>query len=303
LKFSSWLGSAAIVGVFTASFLWETDLMWFEEGFAFGLMATMWLWGWRRARPTKLHPLYLQNNPGIGLVRLAFWASIAWCVFTLAFFGDPSIRGIWYIFYIVLAVGGIKVFGIMGAKALGVRLRVDVYERKNFAAALLVSAFILSTGLIAGGSMWGSLTEGSMMYGGPFELLPSYYEGTWISPWFFMMGWVILFLTMKLWFIREKSVSGSGLRRDRSIADGRAAATYCLGCAIPLTDAVAGDYYGLADSFIGFAAIAFPVLVHEVFRPPSVEHERDPQEPWYYVGFGFLAMILSPIISSLLGFR
>ena len=297
------LGIAFFIGVCSGGYLWEEDIAWFEQGFSFGFMATLGVWGWLHRRTSSLHHLYLRNNPGIGLVRLSVWAAMAWCVFTIVFFGSVKIVHIWYIFYLVIGYGVIHAFGFLGARAFGMRLRVDVYERKNFGAAMFIAAFVLATGMIYGGSMWGESTPESLEYGGIFMILPSYDDGWWIIPLFFIMGWSILFATMKLWFFREKSISGSEIRSSHCHADGRAAALYCLACAIPITDAVSGDYYGLADSIIGFSAIALPVLAHEVFRPSSVEQERDPQEPWLYVGFGFAAMLLSPIVSTLLGFR
>lgn len=303
LKFGHWFLIACGVGFFSALFFYEANVMWFEEGFTFGAAAILSIWGLWQARTSNLHYLYIRDNPGIGLVRLATVVAVIWCLFTLIFFGDPTIVGIWYVFYMVMAFAAIKVFGLLGAASFGMRLRIDVYERKNFAAAIYIAGFVLATGMIFGGSMWGSLTPDSLDYGGIFEIMPSYEDGWWITPWFFLMGWGLLFLTMKLWFYREKSVSGEVLRRDRTIADARAAALYCVGCAIPLTDAVAGNYYGMADSFIGFSAIALPVLAHEFIRPTSAAHERDRNEPWIYVGFGFAAMIMAPIISTLLGFR
>lgn len=303
MKIFSWMAGAFFFGMFAAMFFWEADIMWFEQGFLFGFLAIMCVWGFAYTRKGLLHKLYLSDNPGIGLVRLAFWIAVAWCLFVLTFFGDPTIEGIWYAFYLVMAIAFIYIFGLKGAESFGLRLRVDVYERKNFAAAWFIAAFVLSTGLIAGGSMWGEAIPESYEYGAFFEALPSYEDGTWITPWFFLMGWLILYATMRLWFFREKTVSGKGIRQDRRLADGRAAALYCVGCAIPITDAVAGTYYGMADSFIGFAAIAFPVLAHETLRPSSHEQPRDPQEHWFYIVFGIAGMLLSPIISSLLGFR
>ena len=301
--FKDWLVAAVVVGFCAGLFLYEADVAWFEEGFVLGAMGTMAVWGWWHGRTFCLHDLYLRDNPGIGLVRLAVWAAMLWCVFTIFFFGSDKIVHIWYGYYLLIGFGVIMAFGVRGVETFGLRLRVDVYERNNFAAAMFVAAFVLATGMIYGGSLWGESDPESLEYGGFFEVLPSYEEGGWIVFWFFLMGWAVLWATMKLWFIREKNVSAAKIRSDRSIADGRAAALYCLACAIPITDAVSGDYHGLADSFISFSVIAFPVLAHEIFRPPSSEHERDPQEPWIYIVFGFGAMLVSPIISSFLGFR
>lgn len=300
---SNWVMVLCAVGFTSAWCFWEADLLWFEQGFIFGVLIAAGVWGWLKASPHKLHPLYLRNNAGIGLVRAAFWAAMIWCTFTVFFFGDSTITGLWHLWYLIMAYGVIKIFGILGAQFLGVRLRVDVLERGNFAAAMFIAAFVFSTGLIAGGSMWGESTPESMEFGAFFEILPSYDDGSWIIAWFFLMGWLVLFLTMKLWFIREKAVSSSGIRRDRDEADAKAASLYCLACAIPITDAVAGDYYGLQDSFLGFAVIAIPVLAHEFLRPSSAEAPRDPQEPWLYIAFGLVAMMSSTILSIMLGFR
>lgn len=301
--FFKWFGAAVVAGFVISFFLWEYDVAYFEQGFTFGFLITMGLWGWFRILPGKLHPLYLKNNPGAGLVRLAPWLAMIWCTFTIFAFGSEKITGVWYLIYLGMGYGTMMLFGLLGARSFGLRVRVDVLERKNFSAALVISAFLLATGMIWGGSMWGESSPESLEYAGIFMIMESYYDGWWIIPLFFAMGWTILFLTMHLWFYREKTVSGEGIRRDRSVADGRAAALYCLACAIPITDAVAGDYYGLADSMIGFSAIALPVLAHEIFRPASSHHERNPQEPWYYVALGFVGMLASPIVSSMLGFR
>jgi hypothetical protein len=295
---------AGFAGVMMGMFLYDADIAWFEQGFTFGALIVAIIWGFFHMSTFRLHHLYWQNNPGIGLVRLTFWVALTWCAFTLVFFGDSSIVGFWNLFYLVMSAGVIYLFGLKGAEWwFGLRLRVDVYERRNFAAALVIAAFMLATGLIFGGSMWGESTPESLEYGGLFMILPSYEDGWWIIPWFFLMGWSILCFTMVLWFYREKSVSPVGIRRDRVVADAKAAAVYCLACAIPLTDAVAGDYYGIADSFIGFAVIALPVLAHEVLRPSSPEHQRSPKEPWLYLAFGVASIIVAPIVSTMLGFR
>lgn len=161
----------------------------------------------------------------------------------------------------------------------------------------------MTTEMIFGGSMWGESTPESLEYGGIFKILPRYEDGWRIIPWFLIMGWGLLYGTMKLWFLREKLVSGPGLRRGRSVADAKAAAVYCIALAIPLADAVAGDYCGLGDSFISFAVIAFPVHGHELLRPTSAEHVRQAEDPWLDLAFGVGAAMLGQIISILLGFR
>lgn len=307
-KFFDWFVMALMVGVCSAFFLWYADVAWLEQGFTFGAAATMGLWGWKYTNSSNLHPLYLRDNPGPGLIRFAVWAGMLWCIFTIMVFGSERIVGVWHLFYLIIGFGAIQVFGVKGAETFGVRVRPDVFERKNWGAAMFIAAFVLSTGMIYGGSMWGESEQATLQadlekYGGVFQTMPSYDDGWWIIMLFFLLGWSILFVTMKLWFLREKSVTGSGIRRDRLVEDGRAAALYCLGVAIPLTDAVSGDYYGIEDSLVGFSVIALPVMAHEFLRPPSAEAHRDPSEPWLYILIGIAATVLSPIISSTLGFR
>ncbi len=302
MKFAGWFVAALCGGFFSALFFWEADVAWLEQGFTFGFMFVIGVWGWWHTRVFRLHHLYRRDNPGIGLVQLSVWVAMAWCVFTIFMFGSERIVHIWYGFYLIIGYGAIMLFGMAATRKFGLRMRIDVFERKNFAAAIVIAAFMLSTGMIYGGSMWGESDAQSLEYGGFFEVLPSYDDGWWIIMWFFLMGWVILFATMKLWFARERT-SGEKIRRDRSIDDARAAGLYCLGCAIPITDAVAGDYHGLADSFISFGVIAFPVLAHEFFRPRSSDAERNPNEPWLYIVFGIVAIVMSRPISTILGFR
>lgn len=282
---------------------WYIGLWWLEEGIVFVAMAVACFLGYRHVSTSKLHPMFLRGNPGIGLIRVAIWASILWCVFTLEYFGSERIVGIWYAYYLVIAAGAIMSFGLLGARSFGLRLRVDVYERKNFAAAIFIAAFVVATGMIIGGSMWGESEPEALEYGWVFEFLPSYEEAGWIIWLFFLMGWGILFATMKLWFYREKDISGERIRRGRSVEDARAAALYCLGCAIPITDAVSGDYHGLGDSLLGFSLIALPVLAHEVLRPSSQQNDREAVEPWTYVAAGLAAVAVAPFLSEFLGFR
>ncbi|MFU8805669.1 MAG: hypothetical protein ACNA8W_17785 [Bradymonadaceae bacterium] len=274
--------------------------MWHDQGFIFGAMIVGTIWGLWRSANSHLHHLYWRENYGIGLTRLAVIASMVWCLFVLIFFADSTIVNIWYVFYLLMSYTAIKLFGQKGAELFGVRLRVDVYERKNFAAATIIAAFTLATGLIFGGSMWGESTPESLEYGGIFEMLPGYEDGWWITPWFFLMGWGILLGTMLLWFASE---AGQRIRRDRNMEEARAAAIYCLCCAIPLTDAVAGNYYGLADSFLGFAVIAFPVLAHEWIKPRPGAEERRAEEPWIYIIVAIAVVVITPFVSQWLGFR
>lgn len=304
---AGWIMSGVFCGILAGAWFYEADIFWFEEGFTFGFLCIVALWGLWNSRIGSLHPLYWRGNHGIGLTRVAVWLSMLWCVFVLAFFGDETIRGIWTVFYLLMGYGAVKLFGQMAPARFGLRLRVDVYERRNMAAAWVIAGFTLATGMIAGGAMWGSVDDMALEYGWIFQFLPSYEDGWWITPWFFGMGWVILYITMWVWFRRERGESGeafgASVRRVRNEADGRAAAVFCVACALPLTDAVAGDYHGFRDSLLGFAFVALPVLAHEVLRPRVASDGRNAVELWIYLALGTAAVILTPFLSAALGFR
>jgi hypothetical protein len=48
--------------------------------------------------------------------------------------------------------------------------------------------------------------------------------------------------------------------------DARTAAIFLLACAVPLTDAVAGDFWGWRHGLLTFGVLAGLLVVHEVFR-------------------------------------
>ncbi len=300
----NWAFIGFMVGIGAIYAGWELDLAWPEEAFVFGIMATGAFMGWFHTRWDSLHKLYLRDNPSPGIMRVAVFLSMGWITLTLLLFGSVRIQGIWYFYYWIIGLGCLYVFGVLGAQIIGLRLRVDAYERNNNAAGVFIGAFVLSTGLIYGGSVWGESNPESFQQPAPFfELLPSYEDGGWIIGLFFLLGWTILYFCMELWFARESSRGIKAIRRDRSLEDGKAAALYCLGCAIPLTTAVSGDYHGLYDSLLSFSAIALPVLAGEVLRPATSTEARDPQEPYIYLGIGIAAAIMSPLVSSIIGFR
>ncbi len=303
MTFTLWLIFSLIACIFTVPFAWETDLAWIEESAAFTFMAVAALMGWYESHSRSLHGLYLKNNPAPGLVRAAVLIGTAWIAFTLFFFGSDRITFIWYFYYLIIGVGCIYLFGMMAMRSLGFDLRTLAYLRRNRGAALIISAFMLSTGLIYGGSVWGeSEPESFEAFAGPFEVLPSYEEGGWIIALFFVLGWVILYAVMAIFFARHKDLKQRIIRgHDEKVAE--AVAFYCLGCAIPITSAVAGDYHGLADSLTGFSALALPVLAGEIVRPITSTSADESPQSWLYLATGLAAAIFSPIASSLLGFR
>jgi hypothetical protein len=205
-------------------------------------------------RPDKLHRLYLRGNPGPGIVRLGVLLSVAWIGFVLWRYADPSVTGIYVVFYLVMGYAVVKLFGQVGASMFGARSRVDVIERRNVPAALVVAAFTLATGLIFGGSLWGEADPVGDGEG-----------GWWIPASFFALGWTTLVIAFRLFLRREGGRFGQRLQRERSLADARAVGSYLVGTAVALTEAVSGDFWGWRHALLTFGVLAVLVLAHEVF--------------------------------------
>lgn len=292
---------ALFVGIVTAAIFYEADVFWQDTGFVFGVSIVVCFWGLRRSRVGRLHHLYLQGNAAIGMARLGVIGSVLWCGYVLFNHADPTITGIWTVLYAVMAFAAIKLFGQYGAERFGPRLRFDIYERKNLAAGTYVGAFTFSTGLIFGGAMWGSMEGDSLEYGWLFSLLPGYEDGWWITPWFFIMGWLILFFTMRYWFRREYGDFRTRVVRERNLEDARAASYFCIACAITIAYAVQGDYLGFWDSLIGFSVIALPILAHELLRPGSPDAHRRKGEGWIYIIMAIIGIIVAPWLGRLVG--
>ncbi|MCP1727506.1 hypothetical protein J2T60_001506 [Natronospira proteinivora] len=295
--------ASAVVGFFTALFFYEADVFWQDTGFVFGVALVTSFYGLSWSRVGRLHHLYWHKNSAIGLARLGVIASVLWCAYVLSLHADPTITGIWTVLYALMAFAAIKFFGQLWAEFFGPRLRIDVYERKNLAAAIFIAAFTLATGMIFGGAMWGSMTAESLEYGSIFEVLPGYEDGWWITPWFFLMGWTILALTQWLWIRREKANFADRIVRDHRINDAKAAAGFCLSNAVIITYAVHGDYHGFGDSLFGFSLIALPVLAHELMRPRTPDEVSRDGEWWVYIVVALGSVLLMPWLSTWLGLR
>ena len=205
-------------------------------------------------RTETFHRLYLRGNPAPGIVRLGVWLSMAWIGFVLWRYADQSVTGIYVVFYLVMGYAVVKVFGQLAASLYGARTRVDAVERRNVSAALVIAAFTLATGLIFGGSLWGEADPVGDGEG-----------GWWIPVSFFLLGWTTLVIAFWLFQRREGGKLAQRLQRDRSLADARAAGSYLLGAAVPLTEAVSGDFWGWWHGLLTFGVLAALVLAHEVF--------------------------------------
>jgi len=205
-------------------------------------------------RTETFHRLYLRGNPAPGIVRLGVWLSMGWIGFVLWRYADPSVTGIYVVFYLVMGYAVVKLFGQLTATLFGARNRVDVIERRNVPAALVIAAFTLATGLIFGGSLWGEA-----------DPVGDWEGGWWIPASFFALGWTTLVIAFWLFLRREGGKLAQRLQRERSLADARAAGSYLLGAGIALTEAVSGDFWGWRHGLLTFGVLAALVISHELF--------------------------------------
>jgi hypothetical protein len=153
----------------------------------------------------SLHPLHFRGNAAPGVVRLGTLAAMAWIAYVIAFHADPSVTGVYVVFYLVMGYAAVKLFGQAAAHGFGFRTRVDAGERRNVAAALVIAAFTVATGMIFGGSLWGEADPVGDDEG-----------GWWIPLGFFVLGWATLMVAFALF----QRGSGRGWRRGSSASDG-----------------------------------------------------------------------------------
>ncbi|HUP47144.1 MAG TPA: hypothetical protein VM779_16680 [Thermoanaerobaculia bacterium] len=239
-----------------------------SEGEFFVLIVSLFL-GVAGARATSvggLHRLYLRGNPAVGIVRISVLLAMAWIVYVLWNYADPSVTGIYVFFYIVMGYAAVKVFGQSMAAAFGASTRVDAGERRNVAAALVIASLTIATGMIFGGSLWGEADPVGDDEG-----------GWWIPVTFFLLGWGALMAVFGLYLRRDKARFAHQLRRDRSVPAARAAAAFLIASAVPLTEAVSGDFWGWRHGLSTFGLLAILLIAHEAFASwtgGSGEEER-----------------------------
>lgn len=197
--------------------------------------------------------VFTRGNPGIGLMRLAVVASVAWTAYVIHYHGDPSIQGIYVFFYLLMSYSVTKVFGQIGAQMYGPLVRSDVYERKNLAAALFIAGFALATGLVFGGSLWGEADPLSEAEG-----------GWWIPFGFFLMGWVTLAIATGLYLWREPGTLRRQLCQERDSTAAWSAAVYMVSTASLVFQGVAGDFWGWRHGILGMGTIGLMLAGHEV---------------------------------------
>jgi hypothetical protein len=247
----------------------------------------------------RLHPLYFRHNPAPGIVRLGTLAAVGWIAYVLWFQADPSVTGIYVLFYLVMGYAAVKLCGQTTAMVLGLRTRVDAGERRNPSAALVIAVFTLATGLIFGGSLWGEADPVGDDEG-----------GWWIPVGFFLLGWLTLVIAFALFQRRERRLFRR-LKRERRLADARAAGAFLLAAAASLTDAVAGDFWGWRHGIFSFGLIAVLLLVHEAFAawkqpggPEEAERPMDARralETVIYLALGVAAWLGSRYVETTWG--
>jgi hypothetical protein len=227
-----------------------------SEVFIFIVFIFLALVGMGTNTTAPLHPLYFRRNPAPGVVRLGIIAAMAWIYYVLLNHADPSVTGVYVLFYLVMGYAVVKLCGQAMSNRFGTRTRVDAVERRNVPAALVIAAFVLATGLIFGGSLWGEADP---------DPLSEDEGGWWIPLTFFLLGWGVLVAAFSLFLRREPGRLTERVIRSRSLPDARAAGAFLLSAAVPLTDAVAGDFRGWRHGLLSFGLIAALLLAHEGF--------------------------------------
>lgn len=207
---------------------------------------------------SRLHELHTRDNPGVGLHRAAVILTLAWTGYVMAVHGDDSIRGIYILFYFVLAYAAVKGCGqLLGPHLLGFSVRRDVLVRGNRPAALFTASFALATGLIFGGSLWGEADPLSDAEG-----------GWWIPVGFFLLGWGIL-MVVTAFYSRRGGRLARQFRREHDMGAARTGAVFVLSSTAVILQGVAGDFWGWTEGLLSMGTIALMLIGHELlaWRP------------------------------------
>lgn len=224
-----------------------------DELFIFVIACIAAFVGWAAGSSLSLNRLTFRDNPALGIIRLSVPAALAWIVYVLWNHADPSVTGIYFVFYLVIGYALTKLLGQVWPRVYGVRLSVDAYQRKNVAAAIFIASFTLATAMIYGGCLWGEADPTGDDEG-----------GWWIPLGFFILGWGIFATAFHFYTRSEIGNFGLRIRQNRSVQDARAAGSYVLSTAAVLTEAVAGDFFGWMHGLASLALIAGMLLMHSM---------------------------------------
>lgn len=202
---------------------------------------------------TYRHRILVRRSTSEGMVRLATVLSLVWLVWVLYTHADPSVVGVYRFFYVVLGLAVVQTFGVIGSLSTGMRRRIDVMDRDNQAAGLLVGSFVLATGLIFGGSVWGEADPYGEGEG-----------GWWIPMGFFLAGWLALLVASWLYRVRETGGVVRRMRQTRDPSETMGFSLYLLSSGWILTESVSGDFYGWKEGLAAVGAIAGMLVVRDV---------------------------------------
>ena len=264
-----------------------------DEVFILVVSGVVGLVGAFSTRVSCLPGMFTRSNPSIGLMRLAVVASVVWTAFVIQFYGDPSIKGIYVAFYLIMAYAATKLFGQLGAGLYGgLRLRSDAYERKNLAVTVFIAGFTLATGIVFGGSLWGEADALSEAEG-----------GWWIPVGFFLMGWLTLAISTAIYLWREPGKLRTQLCQDRDTAMAWSAAVYTVSTSTLILRGVAGDFWGWRHGILGMGVIGLMLVGHEVIMfiggkmPPAAALRIF--ERCLYIGLAAAVFALNKLIDHL----
>jgi hypothetical protein len=225
-----------------------------DEVFVLVISVVFGVIGVARNTTSAFPPLSFRGNPALGIVRVSVILAMLWIAYVLWNYADPSVTGVYVFFYLVMGYGAVKMYGQTMAAAFGASTQHDAGERRNVAAAILIAALTISTGMIFGGSLWGEADPLSDAEG-----------GWWIPVAFFHLGWGCLMGAFALYIRRDKGKLWHQIRRERDVPAARAAGAFLISCAIPLTEAVSGDFWGWRHGLASVGIIGALLIAHELF--------------------------------------
>lgn len=227
-----------------------------DEFFVFVVSAVAATAGFVRHMFPRMPALYFRRTFGLGLARAAVALAAGWITYVLWNHADPSVTGIYRLFYLVMGVAVVLWFGPVLSAAAGARFRIDVVERHNPRAALILAVALLATGLIFGGSIWGEADPVGDDEG-----------GWWIPLGFFLFGWACLIIATILYLFRDGGAAYDKAHRERQWKTALPPAFYMLSTSTILAEAVSGDFYGWGHGLTAVGAIGGMLITRVLIAP------------------------------------